>query len=266
MRFIYTKTFIRGFVLFCAIALFIISDATGVNGQIKNVFNKSYGLLAKSVGGASGSLKNFFATVFTIKNLAKDNAQLSQQVNELSFENARLQSAKAENSALRRALNFSETSSLNLIPVQVLTADPSGFAQTIIVDTGAASEIRENAPVITAPGLLVGKVSRIYPTSAQVTLITSPAVLINAEASESGAKGIVTGNHGLSLIFDLVTQNELIKAGDRIITSGLSEDFPKGLLIGEISGIRSSASDLFQTAFITPAADLRNIKFLFVVK
>jgi rod shape-determining protein MreC len=68
------------------------------------------------------------------------------------------------------------------------------------------------------------------------------------------------------LIFDLVTQNEVIKAGDQITTSGLGNDYPPGLLVGEIVSIRSSTSELFQKAFVSPAAELRNLKFLFVIK
>jgi rod shape-determining protein MreC len=50
------------------------------------------------------------------------------------------------------------------------------------------------------------------------------------------------------------------------VTSGLAGDFPPGLLIGQIDSIKSAGSDLFQKAFVAPAADLRNLKFVFVVQ
>jgi len=265
MRFIYTKTFRTAFVIFIAIALFVISDATGYNGLVKDAFNKSYGSAAAWVDKRADGVKDFFATVFTIKNLAKENAQLSQQIDELAFENARLLSAKQENATLRRALNFKDQSAFNLVPVEVKTSDPTGFSQTVVINRGEDSGITVNDPVIVAPGLLVGKVSKVHAATSEVTLLTSPGSLVNAEVPDSGARGLIKGEHGLSLVFDLVTQNELIKSGDKIITSGLSDDFPRGLLIGEISGIRSSSSELFQKAFVTPAADLRNVKFLFVI-
>jgi rod shape-determining protein MreC len=89
---------------------------------------------------------------------------------------------------------------------------------------------------------------------------------INGEVADSGARGLVRGEHGISLILDLVTQNEVIKPGDKVITSGLSGDFPRGLLIGDISAIKTSSSELFQQAFVTPVADLKNLRFVFIVK
>src|SRR3989338_2862492 len=221
MRFIYTKTFTRAFIIFLAIALFMIMDAMGISARIKTVFFKTYGSTTSRVSGVASGIKDFFATIFTIKNLAAENAALNQKIDELAFENARLQSSKQENAALRRALNFQEQSDFNQIPVLVISADPTGFSQTIIINKGSEDRIPENAPVIVAPGILVGKVTKVYPGSSEVSLITSPFMLVNAEVSESGAKGLVRGEHGLSLAFDLVTQNEVIKPTDKIITSGL---------------------------------------------
>jgi rod shape-determining protein MreC len=63
-----------------------------------------------------------------------------------------------------------------------------------------------------------------------------------------------------------VTQNEVIKSGDLVITSGLSDELPRGLLIGEIAALRTTGTDLFQKAYISPSVDLRNLRLLFVIK
>ena len=266
MRFIYTKTFIRLFGLFAGIAFIVILDQQGLLAIAKTGFLKTYGAALRQTTQATGGLKQFFATIFTIKNLAKENALFNQKIDELSFENARLQSAKAENSALRKALNFKETSGFDITAVEVITSDPTGFSQIITVDKGENAGIAPNKAVMAYPGLLVGKVTKVSGSNSEVTLITDPSILVNAQVAESGATGLVRGEHGLGLTFGLVTQNEVIKVQDRVITSGLSGDFPKGLLIGEISSVRSGQSQLFQEAFVSPAADLKRLKFLFIIK
>jgi|SRR3989344_1804954 len=266
MRFIYTKTFTRIFIIFMLLALLLIFDQKGYLGALKDGYFRVYGTITQKLTQGVSAIKVSFGTFFIIKNLASDNARLNQQVDELSFANARLKSAQDENLALRRALNFKEGSPLDLVPVEALLLDPTGFTQTVIVDKGENYNLRVNQPIVVSPGILVGKITKIYPNSAEVTLITDPDVVINAEAVDSGAKGLIKGQHGLALAFDLITQNELIKTGDNVITSGLSEDFPRGLLIGEISSIRSTGSDLFQKAFVAPVADLRNLRFLFAVQ
>ncbi len=266
MRFIYTKTFSKIFAIFVILALLVILDSKGYLGLIKDGFFRIYGYGVTHGVQATSNVRNTFSTLFTIKNLASDNAQLNQKVDELAFENARLKSAQDENISLRKALNFKQQSSFNLLPVEVLNSDPTGFTQTLVIDKGSSDNLGLNQAVVVAPGILIGKITKLYPNSAQVTLLTDPAIVINAEVVDSGARGLIRGEHGLGLSLDLVTQNELIKTGDEVITSGLSNDFARGLLIGQVAALRSSSTELFQKAFVSPAADLRNLKFLFVIQ
>jgi len=265
MRFIYTRAFKSIFIIFVLVAFLIIADAKGYTNLVKNFFYQTSGVLTNKISRANGSVKDFFHTVFTIRDLARENAVLEQKINELSFENARLKSTKEENLALRRALGFSQKNELKLLPAEVEVIDPTGFTQTIVISKGSADGVKAGSAVVVSPGILIGKVSQIYQNTAEVTLITDPGTVINGEVADSGARGLVQGEHGLGLTFNLITQNEVIKSGDKVITAGLSNDLPRGLLIGEIVSIRSSASELFQKAYITPAVDLRNLRFLFVV-
>lgn len=265
MRFIYTKAFKSAFLIFILAAFLVIADAKGYINSVKNLFYQTSGVLTKKIGRTTSSIKDFFYTFVTIRNLSRENALFEQKINELSFENARLKATKEENFALRRALEFSEKSELKLIPAEVDILDPTGFTQTIVINKGNAEGVKIGSAVVVSPGILIGKVSELYQNSSKVTLITDPAMVTNGEVADSGARGLVQGEHGLGLTFNLITQNEVIKSGDKVITAGLSNDLPRGLLIGEIVSIRSSASELFQKAFITPAADLRNLRFLFAV-
>lgn len=266
MRFIYTKTFRRAFVAFVLIACLIMADQLNYLAFAKSGVQNLFGYTGQAVGNTFNGIKNLFKVAGTLSSLAAQNAELEQQINELSFENARLQSAKAENQTLRRALNFQEDQTYNTIPAEVQIMDPTGFSQTIIIDKGDVHGVVLGQAVAAAPGLLVGRITKIYRTTSEVTLITDPATTISAEVTETGARGLVRGEHGISLVLDLVTQNEVIKSGDKLITSGLAGDFPRGLLVGEINSIKSSSSELFQQAFVSPAADLKNLNMVFVIR
>jgi rod shape-determining protein MreC len=266
MRFIYTRAFTISFSIFVLIALIIMADAQGYLGLAKDGFSRSYGVTSGFVAQRVDSTKEFFQTFFVIRKLVAENAFLKQRINELSFENARLQTSRDENFALRNSLTLKQQTALKLLPAEVIGADPTGFSQIITIDKGATDGITAQSAVVVSPGLLVGKVTAVNPHSSQVTLITEPSVVVNAEVTETGAQGLVAGEHGLGLSFSLVSQNEVIKTSDNVVTSGLSGDIPKGLLIGQIDSIKSAGSDLFQKAFVAPAADLRNLKFLFVVQ
>jgi rod shape-determining protein MreC len=266
MRFIYSKIFIRSFAAFLLVAAFVVSDQVGFSAVAKSAFHKAYGDVSGVFANATNKTKDFFEAFALVRNLVSDNAQLNQKIDELSFENARLKQSQQENIALRQALRYANNSDYQMITAQVKFLDPTGFTRTVTIDRGSQSGIREGQAAVTAPGLLVGKVTRVYPDTSEVTLVTDPGISINGEVADSGARGLVRGEHGLGLVFDLVTQNEVIKAGDLITTSGLGNDFPAGLLVGEIVGIQSSTSELFQKAFVSPAAELRNLRFLFVIQ
>lgn len=266
MRFIYTKTFTKIFTIFVLVALFSVMGQKGYLGLVKDGFISGFGWLGHGAAAVTTGFKTTFRTFFTIKGLVRENATLNQKVDELSFTNARLLASQQENTALRKALNFKQKTDFILMSAEVVLSDPTGFTQVIVIDKGSNDNLKINQPVVVAPGILVGKISKLNPSTAEVTLITDPSSVVNGEVAESGARGLVKGEHGLGLTFDLVTQNELIKSGDQVITSGLSGDYPRGLLVGEVSAIRSSGSELFQKAFISPAADLRSVKFLFVVQ
>jgi rod shape-determining protein MreC len=266
MRFIYTKSFKRAFAAFVLVACLIMADQLNYLSLVKSGTHKFFGVTSQNVGNVFNGIKNLFKVAGTLSSLAAQNAELEQQINELSFENARLQSAKAENLALRRALNFQEDPTYNTLPAEVRIMDPTGFSQTVIIDKGEVHGAVIGQAVAAAPGLLVGRITKTYRTTSEVSLITDPATTISAEVTESGARGLVRGEHGISLVLDLVTQNEVIKSGDKLITSGLSGDFPRGLLVGEINSIKSSSSELFQQAFVSPAADLKNLNTVFIVQ
>jgi rod shape-determining protein MreC len=266
MRFIYTKAFRRGFAVFLLVAVLIVADALGYLSIIKSLFHRGFGNTSSGVSRIIGNTKEFFMVLGTISKLARENAELSQQIDEITFENARLQSAKNENITLRRALNFKESVGYDTIPAEVESMDPTGFSQTVVIDKGEADGVMLGQSVIVPPGLLVGRITKTYRNTSEITLITDPTITINGEVSDTGAHGLVKGEHGTALILDLVTQNEVIKSGDKIITSGLSGDFPRGLLIGEISALKSSSSELFQQAYVAPTADLKNLSFLFIVR
>src|SRR5580704_5391987 len=108
MRFIYTKTFAKIFAVFVILALVTVLDLTGYIGIFKDGFLHAYGFLAVRVENVSTGVKDGFSTIFTIKNLAQDNAVLNQKIDQLSFENALLKQDQDENSALRLALSYKQ--------------------------------------------------------------------------------------------------------------------------------------------------------------
>ncbi len=211
-------------------------------------------------------VNNFFLLVLQLKDLGAQNQILDRQVEKLTAEVAALEKAKEENRFLREALGFQIESRLSLIAAEVVGLDPLGADQKVTLNRGRNHGVAEGAPVVAGGPTLVGVITAVFDHTSQMDLLTSSGAAVNAEVVPGGATGIVRGEHGLGLTFDLVSQTEVIKPGDKVLTSGLGGRFPKNLLIGEIGKIRSSESELFQKASIIPGTNLRSLRVVFVVQ
>lgn len=171
-----------------------------------------------------------------------------------------------ENNALREKLLFTKrTGRIPLISYVVgKTIDNTG--NTLIIDKGARDGVQEESAVIVGDGILVGKIAKVNPRTAIVRLINDPhskiaATVLNADKSI----GLVEGGFGISVKLTTVLQTEVLKEGDLIITSGLEETVPRGLLIGQITRVEKEDYRPFQEGIIQPADSLARLTLVGVL-
>lgn len=252
-----------------AVFLFIILVFLSVSGFLTFVLDagrKVVEIFSFPVTEVLLRLRNFFGLVFSLQKISDENLFLTKQVEELSLQVANLSAAGRENEELRAALDLVKNSQLELLSSEVIALDPLRVDQKVVLNRGSNDGVSEGAAVVTSSNTLVGVISEVFKASSQMEVITSSDVVINVETASRGTTGVVQGEHGLGLLLDLVSQSDTIEVGDRVVTSGLGGQFPKGLAIGDIVELRSGESELFQRATVLPAADLRDSRILFIVK
>ena len=259
--------FVHIIIVFLLLVGLIFLNAAGVFGSVLDKSRIGAEFLSRPLTVPSQVLKNFAVGLVSLRDLMRQNQILSGQVEELTAEIAELEKAGLENQVLREALNFKAETQLILIPAEVITLDVLNIDQKVTINRGRDRDIEAGDAVVVSGKVLVGVVSAVFDSTSQFELITSSGIAVNAQVSKREATGgIVRGEHGLGLLFDLISQTEVIKLKDRIITSGLGGRFPANLLIGEVGEIRSSSSELFQKASVISATNLRNLRVVFVVK
>ncbi len=215
---------------------------------------------------ATRSVTGTFSFLGSIGHLASDNDSLQSKVEKLEAENARLAEVDKENSVLRSQLKFQSKQKYDEEPSFVIGYDPTSFTEYLTIDKGTESGIQDGDPVITDSGLLVGQISEAGWKSSKVLLVTDSNSSINAIVQDSRASGIVKGDHGIGLEMGLIPQDEVIKVGDRVVTSGLGGEFPKGLVLGAVETVSEQANELFQNARLKPAVSFRDVEIVFVIK
>jgi len=206
----------------------------------------------------------FFGTVTKIGQLASQNAGLTAANADLRQRVSQDAELKVENAELRRVLNFSESHNFNLVVARVVAYQPDNFRQFLTINRGSRDGVKVGQAVV-GEGILVGNISNVTPTSAEVFLVSDPDFRVAALSQESRATGIVSGQLGGGLLLDQVAQSDTISPGDTVITSGLGGEFPPGLIIGTIDSISTAKGAVFQSAKLSNGLTLSRLDLVSVI-
>jgi len=195
--------------------------------------------------------------------------RLAAQVQALREEVIQYQTEAQENANLRKTLGFVDgprfPQDFTPVTTRVIAQPASPYDQEILVAAGSNNGVAEDDPVVTAEGL-VGKVTKVAATSAQVTLLTDQSMAASAIDLGTEARGVVkpsASNDG-GLILDRVDKAARVEVGDTVVTSGwregdLSSLYPRGIAVGTVTEVGQQDIDLFKRIQIAPTVDFDSL-------
>ncbi len=187
--------------------------------------------------------------------------------NEIDLLRQRLNSAEEaniENTRLKELLRIKQEFPYKVIAARVIARSSDSWSSAIIIDKGRYHGIKRGMPAISYLGL-AGRVVEAADYASKILLINDPNIGVSALVKRSRQEGLVSGTLGSSLIMKYLPRESDIQVSDIIITSGLTETYPKGLLIGRVVDIGDEFSGLSRYAVIKPAVDLSNIEEVLVI-
>lgn len=229
-----------------------------VFGFVSAPFEKVFSV----IGFHASSSLEFLSSIGDLKG---DNERLLRDNVRLAAENAKLSDMEHENAMLRKQLDLLPRGKFSLKAAEVIGQDQQSAGNWLLIDKGSSDGLSEGMAVIVDQGAVVGRISELTSTSSKVIVLTSPESVVNATDAQTEARGIVRGQYGSGMVLDTVLQTDVLHRDDAVVTSGLGEDFPRGLLLGTIDGIRVSDDRLFQQATIVPAVKFSSLRVVFVI-
>jgi len=217
----------------------------------------------------ANSLRDLAQTTRDIEELHRRNEELQGLADSLMIENVRLKEVESENEALRRLLNFTQsnpTYSYKAAEVKgrIISHDPSNFLSYLIIDVGSQQGIERGMPVVTERGL-VGRITDVGSNWAKVMLIIDPSSSVNALIQTSRATGLVEGEVGGGLVMKYIPQGDTVNVNDIVLTSGLGGNFPKGLIIGQVTAVQQRDVEMFQQARVRPTVSFNDLEIVLVI-
>jgi len=124
--------------------------------------------------------------------------------------------------------------------------------------------VKPDQAVITANGI-VGKVLHVYDDhTANVLLVNDQTSGVGVILEKSRLQGILRGTANGELAVEKIMSDETVQPGERVLTSGGDQIFPKGLEVGTVSKV-APGKDSFLDIRLRPAANLSRLEEILVV-
>ncbi len=243
----------RLFRVLCIAAIFIglvFLNPVTIFNPIRSTFVAVLEPFQKFFYSFSMSIENIKEFAGEIGQLKNENENLRKENRELLASIAMYEDIKKENDNLREQINILPREKYDLVAAFLVSRDSSGTENWIEIDKGSDDGVAPGMPVIVSKSIIIGRVYEVGAKNSKIMLLTNPKSTLNVIALEKEAKGIVRGEYGLGVILDMVLQADSINAGDKVVTSGIGGEIPRGLFVGTIQEVRPSEDHLFQQGIL----------------
>ena len=176
----------------------------------------------------------------------------------------RLAQVEAENERLRKLLSVKEREKAQGQVAQILYTARDPFSRRVIIDKGQQSGIVAGQPAIDEAGI-VGQVTRVFPFSAEITLITDKDQAVPVQIIRSGQRSVIFGLGNGQLELRYMPANADVQVGDVLVTSGLDSIYLPGFPVAKVVNIERDSAYSFARIFCAPIAGVENFGELMVL-
>jgi len=252
------------FYIAISVALFVVD----LRAKSLDLVRQSISLIVdpvQRVAQTPGSLVDYASNYLQgIQALEVENRDLKHAQLNTAPNLQRLAQLEAENERLRKLLSVKEREKAQGQVAQILYTARDPFSRRVIVDKGQQSGIVAGQPAIDEAGV-VGQVTRVFPFSAEVTLITDKDQAVPVQIVRSGQRSVVFGLGNGQLELRYMPANADVQVGDILVTSGLDSIYLPGFPVAKVVNIERDSAYSFARIFCAPIAGVENFGELMIL-
>ena len=237
---------------------------------VENALGQVLAPMQKGLYSASTYVYNVFAGVGERHNMKKEYEELKERVAELEQELYRLEELEKHNERLKDLVMFTEENKEIVVTgANVIAKNPGSWFNNITIDKGAKHGVSVNMAIVTNHGL-VGRVIEVADNWSKVRTIVDAKSAVSGIVQRNRDNGLLKGNNSLGsedgicrMIY--LPEDSNVAPGDKVLTSGLGEIFPKGIYVGEVVEVIKDKRDLYKTAIVKPGVDFQRLEEVLVI-
>jgi len=219
--------------------------------------------LEKGIVSLQSGASHLWHNYFYLRGVRQENRELKQRIEQLEIERVRLSEDAEQAHRLQALLSFKEQFVARTLAAQVIGSSGSQQSRSVYIDKGSKDGVKSDMAVITADGI-VGKVLRVFKSTSQVLLINDQTSGVGAMLEKSRLQGVLRGTPEGEVVLEKVMSDEAVQPGERIVSSGGDQIFPKGFPVGTISKV-DPGRELFLNIRVKPAVDLSRLEEVLVI-
>ena len=218
---------------------------TGTSNQISRVVFSSVQSMFSGIGGM---IKNTWNSVSELRKVRKELIAAQDRLADLEKFSSDNEELRLQNIELRKQLDFSRSVPFEHIAAEIIARNPGNLFTSLTINRGSHHGIEIGFPVVAFQDgvqALVGRVVKVSPMTSQIEPITARSSFVAVRLQLNRYDGLIEGRgvhtNGLILKYISKEARESINYGDLIISSGLGEVFPAGLLLGRVREVRAES-------------------------
>lgn len=233
-----------------------------------NFLEKTLLLLSKPVRwivmGASEKVASAFDDYVFVLGQKKQNALLNEKNKQLELRVIQLLEMQEQNKRLKELLFMKEEQSINIVGTSVQSVGLSPFQKVIQVNQGQNQGVNVGDPVLASSGV-VGQVLKVFSNSSDVLLLTDSSSYIDVINERTRERFLLKGFSENELTFEYLSIHGDLQMGDRLISSGFDQVYPKGFSVGHVVQIGQNDKRMFKKAWVKPTVEFGKIEDLGIV-
>lgn len=153
----------------------------------------------------------------------------------------RLIELESQNQRLQELLGYTSQTKKSGIAAPVVGRSADHWWHQITLGRGSRHGIK-TGDVVTAPGGVVGRITRVTPNTSRVLLLSDPSSRVGVTISRSRNMGYMRGQANNRAVLEFFDKVPDVRKGDVVSTSTLSQLYPAGLPIGRIESVNMRKS------------------------
>ena len=255
--------------VFCILLIGITSFNSSFLAPLRNGAGLFLVPMERGVNALGGGIYNHASDLMELRRVQEENRRLAERVATLTEENTRLSSEVFELARLRELYALDqEYLQYPKVGARVIARDSGNWFRIFRINKGTADGIRPDMNVL-ANGGLIGIVTDVGLNYATVRTIIDDSSNVSGMSQRTGDICNVAGDMALyeqgRLGLDHIRKESDIQAGDRIVTSNISEVYLPGILIGYAENVATDANNLTQSGTLIPAGTFEGLQEVLVI-